>query len=83
MLNSFSEVTFSLINGIKTTTAPNLDKLYAEFDEDFPYSKEFSRRFESAFSIITGWEEFASNSLNETPFILRFDIGCDLQRKAS
>lgn len=59
----FSEITYALIYGIKTTTSPNLDSLYRDFDEDFPQSKKFENRIADSVNTIIEWTDIHNTSL--------------------
>jgi len=59
----FSEITYALLNGITTTTAPNLDRLYREYDEDFPYDKEIEDKISHAINVILEWPEIHNSAL--------------------
>jgi hypothetical protein len=59
----FSEITHALLHGITTTTAPNLDKLYRDYDEDFPHSKEIENRISSAIGVILKWPDTHNTAL--------------------
>lgn len=59
----FTEITYALLNGLKTTTGSSLDKLYKEYDNDFPHTNEFLKRFSSAFATLSNWEELHSTAI--------------------
>jgi hypothetical protein len=58
-----SEVTYAFLKGITTTTAPNLDKLYKEFDEAFPHAKSIGERISKAINTILEWPEIHNSPL--------------------
>lgn len=58
-----SEISFALLKGITTTTAPNLDKMYKEFDDVFPHAKMIEGRIVEAINTILGWPEIHNTEL--------------------
>jgi hypothetical protein len=58
-----SEITYAFLNGITTTTAPTLDKMYREYDDDFPDAKSIQGRISQAISIILEWPEIHNSPL--------------------
>lgn len=61
----FSEITYALLNGITTTTAPSLDRLYKEYDQDFPYSEDVENRISDAIDVILQWPEIHNSALTK------------------
>ncbi|MBN8582649.1 MAG: DUF262 domain-containing protein [Anaerolineae bacterium] len=59
----FSEITHAFLNGITTTTSPNLDKLYKDYDDDFPQSKSIEKRISQSINTILGWDELHNTAL--------------------
>jgi hypothetical protein len=58
-----SEITYALLNGITTTTAPTLDKLYKEYDDEFPHAKPIADRISKAINTIVEWTEIHNSPL--------------------
>lgn len=54
-----SDLVFNMINGLSDYSSEKLDKIYNEFDEDFPRQDEISGRFENVFSQIAGLDPSA------------------------
>lgn len=59
----FSEITFAILHGITTTTAPNLDRMYKEYDEAFPHAKMVDGRISDAIDTILSWTEIHGTEL--------------------
>jgi hypothetical protein len=49
-----SDITLNFLNGLSDYSAVRLDKIYAQFDEDFPKRTEMEEQFEHVFSQIVG-----------------------------
>ncbi len=59
----FSEISHAFLKGITTTTSPNLDKLYKDYDDDFPKAKNIEKRIAQAISTILTWGELHNTAL--------------------
>jgi hypothetical protein len=59
----FSEITYALLNGITTTSARNLDRLYREYDDEFSASKQVRNRISAAMGTILEWTEIHKTAL--------------------
>jgi hypothetical protein len=64
-----SDVTHAFLNGITTTTAANLDKLYKEYDGKFSESKEISSRINQSINTILTMSGIHSSPLMK-PFMI-------------
>lgn len=60
-----SDITFNFINGLSDYRSDKLDKIYAQYDEEFPERTEMERRFEYVFSQIVGLKP---ESIRDTVF---------------
>ena len=59
-----SEITYAILNGITTTTARNLDKMYQSYDESFfKHAKIIDARISYAINIILQWTEIHNTEL--------------------
>lgn len=58
-----TEVCHALENGISTTTASVLDRLYKEFDKEFDDEEEIEEQITAAISEISGWVELHNGPL--------------------
>ena len=47
-----SDLVYNFIHGLSDFKGPNLDKMYAENDEEFPKAQQFAKRLEACFSKI-------------------------------
>lgn len=59
----FSEITHAFLNGITTTTSPNLDKLYKDYDDDFPQARNIEKRIAQSINTILAWSELHNTAL--------------------
>lgn len=59
----FSEITYSFLHGITTTTSPNLNKLYIENDDEFPQAKLVEERINYSMKTILEWPEIHNTAL--------------------
>jgi len=60
-----SDLTLNFLNGLSDYSAAKLDKIYAQYDEDFPQQTEMEARFERVFSTIAG---LSPASIRDTVF---------------
>jgi hypothetical protein len=59
----FAEVVHSTINGIVTTTAPTLDRLYKDYDARFDAQEEMAGRIDNAIEFLLGLQEIHRTAL--------------------
>lgn len=59
----FSEITFAFLNGITTTTASNLDRLYRDYDLEFSGAKQIEDRINYSIKTILEWPEIHDTAL--------------------
>lgn len=65
----FSEITHALMYGIATTNATKLNKMYSEFDPEFPAEAAIEKRIEHAMALITDLEE-----IHNTPLVKPYNL---------
>ena len=51
-----SDLTLNLINGLSDYSAPAIDKIYKEYDEDFPQRDDIAKRMDTVFSKVASLE---------------------------
>ncbi|MBI5029236.1 MAG: DUF262 domain-containing protein [Chloroflexi bacterium] len=64
----FAEIVHSMLNGIATTTAPTLDKLYKTHDSDFPQQRQMDERIDNAVEFLLGLQEIHKTAMMK-PFL--------------
>lgn len=80
-----SDLVYTMINGLKGKSQPALNKIYKDYDEFFPYSKEVSKRFnhimekidETAGSFLP-MSAFSRVALFNSLFVFYYDLCFDL-----
>jgi hypothetical protein len=58
-----TEIVHAFLNGIKTTKAGDLDRLYATKDKEFPEQQEMMSRFATAMDRLIGFDEIHKGPL--------------------
>ena len=59
----YSELVHALINGIRTTNRHHLDRMYAEFDKEFPRQNELESRFLESMDFIATFTDLHDGPL--------------------
>jgi Protein of unknown function DUF262 len=64
----FSEITYSFLEDIETIRKTNLDRIYKDFNKEFPYESEIKERIADSFNFIIGLHEIHRTPLMK-PFV--------------
>lgn len=79
-----SDIALNFIDGLSDYSAAKLNKIYAQFDEDFPRREELDARFESVFSKIAGLkpESICNTVFSRPPLFFSLCVVLDSTKKA-
>lgn len=47
-----SDIIYTLLKGIKSSSAPGIDRMYSEFDDDLPHKQEIYKNFNSVVTVL-------------------------------
>lgn len=74
-----SDIVFNLINGLSDFTSKNLDRLYKDYDDEFPEAWEIAQRIDWVFDLIATVDpdQFATTIFKRQPVFFSLFIALD------